>query len=345
MTEHLENTQPTSLESTQPSQPAAAGQTVETKKENTQPIQPVKKPSRLRSFFTGFLGFLLLIGLGAYGGYAAGVNDRVRAEDSVLSKQLLDQYQRALVEIEFGQYETARQRLEFILSKNPSFPGVAEKLTEIMVKSVVPTATPTPLPTSTPDVSGVENAYLRAQQLVAAQDWQNAIAALDIVRKLDPNYKVAQVDGMYYFCLRNFGRQLIQQGNLEGGIYQLSLAERFGPLDNESIQLREGARMYIIGASFWEINWQKAIEYFSSTPPNIWDGSMNAGERLNIAYARYGDYLFDQSDYCGAYEIYSQATALDDKAAWRMNKSYAECYPPTPVIEVPPTDTPVVPTP
>ncbi len=342
MTENLENTQPTQMESTQPSQPLNAQQAAEIP-EDAQPTPPVGKKSRWRSFFTGLLGFLLLVGLGGYGGYAAGINDRTRAESAILSKQLLDQYQRALVEIEFGQYDTARQRLEFILSKDPTFPGVAEKLTEILVKSVVPTVTPTLPPTATLDVSGVENAYLRAQQLVAAQDWQNAVAALDIVRKLDPNYKTAQVDGMYYFSLRNLGLRLIQQGNLEGGIYQLSLAERFGPLDNEAVQMREGARAYIIGASFWEINWQKAAEYFAVTPPNIWDGSMTAAERLNTAYARYGDFLFEQNDVCPAYDAYSRATTLDEKATWRMNKAYVECYPPTPVPEVPlevPTDTP-----
>ncbi len=49
---------------------------------------------------------------------------------------------------------------------------------------------------------------------------------------------------MYYFALRNYGHDLItKQGNLEGGIYYLTLAERFGPLDNTAIGLREGARM------------------------------------------------------------------------------------------------------
>ena len=54
------------------------------------------------------------------------------------------------------------------------------------------------------------------------------------MRKYDPNYNTSLVDGMYYFALRNYGYDLItKQGNLEGGIYQLTLAERFGPLDRE----------------------------------------------------------------------------------------------------------------
>jgi tetratricopeptide (TPR) repeat protein len=343
MNENLENTQPTQIENTQPAQ-VVAEQPREPQPDDTQPIKPVKKPSRWRSFFIGLLGFLLLVGLGGYSGFTTGIHDRTEAEKAILARQLMEQYQLALVEIHDGRYETARQRLEYILSKDSNYPGVAEKLTEVMVLSTIPTATPTPTITSTPDLSGVESAYQRAQQLVNAQDWQNALAALDIVRKLDPNYKAAQVDGMYYFALRNFGHAQITQGKLEGGIYQLTLAERFGPLDNASIQLRENARTYIIGASFWELDWQQVISYFSQVGSGIWDGEMTAGERLNTARARYGDQLFELGEYCAAYEQYSQSTTLDEKSTARSNKAFAECYPPTaPPVVI--TDVPTVPTP
>jgi tetratricopeptide (TPR) repeat protein len=344
MNENFENTQPTQIENTQPVQTNTA-ESGEPQKDDTQPIKPIKKRSRWRSFLAGFFGLILLLGLGGYSGYAAGIGDRTEAESSVLSQQLMEQYQIALVEIHDGRYETAKQRLQFILAKDPSYPGVADKLTEIMVLSTIPTITPTPTATSTPDFSGVENAYQRAQQLINKQDWQNALAALDIVRKLDPNYKVAQVDGMYYFCLRNFGQDLIlKQGNLEGGIYQLTLAERFGPLDNSSIKLRDSARTYIIGSSFWEIDWRKAIEFFSQVGNNISDGNMTTEQRLNVAYARFGDQLFEDGDYCAAYSQYSQATSLDPKSSGRSAKAQLECFPPTEVAPVV-TDVPTVPTP
>ncbi len=330
MNENLEDTQPNDLESTQPATP-------ELKSDDTQPIKPIKKTSRWRSFFIGTLGLLLLIGIGSYSGYASAINARKDEEKKTLSTQLMEQYQFALVDIQFGRFETAQQRLEYIIAKDASFPGVKEKLTEVLVLSVIPTSTPTPTVTSTPDFSGAESAYQRAQQLITAQDWQNALSALDIIRKLDPTYKTAQVDGMYYFALRNFGNNLIlKQGNLEGGIYQLTLAERFGPLDNTSVQLREGARMYIVGASFWELDWPQAISYFKQVSPNIWDGDMTAQQRLDFSYMRYGDDLFDQGDYCGAYDQYSAASKLDEKSSGRSNQSFAECFPATP------TDVPTV---
>ena len=320
-------------ENTQPETPL--------KEDDTQPITPIKKAPRWRNILISIFGFLLLVGLGGFGGYSSGIGVRLTEEASIISKQLTEQYTFALRDIELGNYETATQRLKFIIQNDPGFPGAQAKLTEVMVLSVIPTSTPVPTVTSTPDFSGVESAYQRAQQLINAQDWVNALSALDIIRKLDPTYKTAQVDGMYYFALRNYGHYLItQQGNLEGGIYQLTLAERFGPLDNTSVQLREGARMYITGASFWELDWKQAYAYFSEVGngwPGMWDGSMTGAQRLQISAMRYGDELFEQQEYCAAYDQFQIAGALgnlDETAAKHSNQAFQQCYPPT---EIPPT--------
>ena len=244
------------FDNTQPSEPVT--------REETQPLKPAKRAPRWRSILIGILGFLVLLGFGAFGGYDSGIGLRVSARRDSIQQQLTDQFQYALVDIQFGRYEAAKQRLEFIIANDPSYPGAQQKLTEVLVMSTIPTITPTATLTATPDFSGAESAYQRAQQLILAQDWPGSLTALDQIRKLDPNYKTAQVDGMYYFALRNYGHDLItRQGNLEGGIYQLALAERFGPLDNTAVGLREGARVYIIGASFWELDWEQAVAYFS----------------------------------------------------------------------------------
>ncbi len=50
-----------------------------------------------------------------------------------MSKQASEQYTLALVDIEFGRYETARQRLEFVIQTDPNYPGASQKLTEVLV--------------------------------------------------------------------------------------------------------------------------------------------------------------------------------------------------------------------
>jgi tetratricopeptide (TPR) repeat protein len=344
MSENMEETQSSQpVEETPPSQPI--------KEDDTQPIKPAGKPSRWRSILFSALGILALLALGGFGGYFSGVGQRTSAQDALISGQLDEQYQFALVDIEFGRYDTAKQRLEFIISHKSDYPGASEKLTEVLVLSVIPTLTPTPTLTATPDFTGAESAYVRAQQLIAAQDWPGALAALDTIRKLDPTYKTAQVDGMYYFALRNFGHNLItQQGNLEGGIYQLTLAERFGPLDNTSNGLREGARMYITGATFWELDWSQAVTYFAQVAagwPSLWDGTMTGGQRFYIASMRYGDELYEKEEYCAAHEQYQNAAAiaaLEEPSAGRANQAFLQCFPATPTLGPTSTPLPGVPT-
>lgn len=330
--------------------------------ESTQPNKPVTRhPRRGRAFLFNALGLIVILALAILAGYSSGIGVRQENQSSVIVQQLGEQYQNALIDIEFGRYEIAKQRLEWIIAHNPTFPGAQDKLTEVLVLSNQPTPTLTPSLTPTPDFTGAEQAFVTAQQLIAAQDWPAAIGALDQVRKLDPNYQTSQVDGMYYFALRNYGYNLItQQGNLEGGIYHLTLAERFGPLDRDADGLRNGARLYLIGASFWELNWQEAISYFDQVYrgwAGLWDGTMTSSERFWMASMRYGDELFAQEQFCDALTYYDNAQAiagLDATAQENYDDAFIGCFPPTatidPALSITPgtpavTDTPTPPGP
>ena len=317
--------------------------------ESTQPVK-VKKSSNLRARLLTGLGIVALLALSIFGGTQAALADRRAAQHTLVDTQLSEQFQFALVDISFGRYDAAKQRLEFIIANEPNYPGASQKLTEVMVAMSVPTATSTPLPTPTPNPTGAEGIFAQAQQLIAARDWANALVAIDEIRKADPGYHTAEVDGMYYFVLRNYGfSQIIEHGNLEGGIYELTLAERFGPLDNSANGLREGARAYITAASFWEINWEQAVNYLKDVAagwPSLWDGTMTASQRFYIASMRYGDELFKREAFCDAVVQYQNAASiaeLDDAAEKGYNQSYQACYPATATVT--PTGSVVAPPP
>ena len=316
---------------------------------NTQPSIPIARNGRGRAILFSAIGVIVLLILAILAGYGSGISTRTRNQSSVISQQISEQYQFALVDIEFGRYANARQRLEWIIAHDPSFPGAQEQLTQVLVLSNQPTPTPAPSLTPTPDFSGAEQAFAQAQQLIAAQDWAGALGTLDQIRKLDPNYQTSQVDGMYYFALRNYGYDLlIKQGNLEGGIYHFTLAERFGPLDRDANSLREGARYYLIGASFWELDWEQALLYFQQVYagyPGLWDGTMTASERFFIASMRYGDQLVAEGLYCDAVTQYQNAQAmggLDAQAQEGFERAFIECYPPTPTIDLTLSVTPII---
>ena len=328
--------------------------------EETQPIN-IKKKSRKKRFWITLLGFVIIVALGVYGGAQRGLNDRKNAESTQISQQLDEQFQLGAIALAEGRYDHARQHFEYIVQHNAHYPGATEGMAEAILGmsfTATPMPTLTPSLTPTPDMRGVEAIFSNVEQLINAGDWTNALAALDQLRKEDPNYRTAEVDGMYYFSLRYNGADKIAKiGDLEGGIYYLTLAERFGPLDSTANNLRENARLYIIAASFWEINWEQAVNYFgqlASFAPNVWDNASNmtAGERYRIALMRYGDQLYNiNDDACGAYAQYSNAQAygaLDEVAAFNARKAYAICYPPTATPEptdiVPvetPTETPI----
>lgn len=306
---------------------------------NTEPNIAIRRPWRGRAFLFNALGLTIILVLAILAGYGSGLKIRQNNQSSTISQQLGEQFQYALVDIEFQRYENAKQRLDFILAHDPSFPGVQEKLTQVLVLMNQPTPTITPSLTPTPDFTGAEQAFAQAQQLIAAQDWPGTIGTLDQIRKLDQNYKTGQVDGMYYFALRNYGYDLItKQGNLEGGIYHFTLAERFGTLDRDANGLREGARYYLIGASFWELDWQQAIFYFDQVYrgwSGLWDGTSTATERFHQASMRYGDQLVEQGQYCDAVTHYDNAqaiAALDAQAQEGYERAFRECFPATPTI-------------
>jgi tetratricopeptide (TPR) repeat protein len=345
------------MKATQPTKaqdPAPPPVPEETPQEN-KPRPKRKWTGRIGRFFLNVLIFLLIVGLGIFGGYQSGIGIRERAESELVTQQLSDQFSRALVDIQFGKYSAAEQRLEYIIGIDPSFPGAMEKLTEVMVLSTVPTATPvvSPTPELIIDDTNYEGLLAQAKQLVAAGQWQNALTVLDTLRAKDSTFHAVEVDGMYYFALRNLGVDLIQAGNLEGGIYELTLAERFAPLDNVAHVLRDNARFYITAASFWELDWERAAEYFSQlNGSGIWDGTMTATERYRIAAISYGDELYADERFCDAYEQYlaaENAGPLDEQTQGRSHQAYLGCYPPTgtaaPTLQVTvTTDTSVVPT-
>ncbi len=320
------------------------------KEDDTQPLKPVKPVRRWRSILLTILGVLILLALGAYSGFWRGEQDRLDAQSVLINKQLTEQYQFALVDEQFGRYDEARQRLEFIIQNNPSYPGAQNELAKVLVQMTIPTATPTPTLTPTPDLRGVQTLLSTAQQLIAAGNWSDALTELDQLRKQGPTFNTSQVDGMYYFALRNYGVDLItKEGNLEGGVYQLTLAERFAPLDRDANGLREGARAYIQASSFFGVDWRQAVQNFAQVAsgwPSLWDGTMTASQRYDISLMRYGDQLFGQSQFCEAVKQYQTAQGLgnlDKTAANNFNHAYQTCYPPTETpapTAVAPIDTP-----
>lgn len=286
----------------------------------TAPVENKPVVKKKTNLFVTFLILVVILGMGLSLGYLSGLHARRTAAAQVLTSQLSESYDLGVKALDAGLYQVALEHFQYVLTHDPKYPGAQEKLVEVLLalKNITtPMDTITPAATSTPDNRAAETIYQQARSAVAAKDWVSALTNLDALRKNDPTYKVVDVDDMYYITLINLGESMIantscENINLEGGIYNLTLAERFGPLDSNAQGLRDWARLYITGASFWEIDWNQALYYFDQlyrNMPYLMDSScMTSTQRYRYATVKYADGLLASGDACGASSYY--ATAL-----------------------------------
>ena len=261
---------------------------------------------------------LLIAATSAFGGYLSGINERTNYEITQVAQQVSEQYQLGLEDLEAKRYELARQRFEYVIRLDPNYPGVTEQLALVLLEintTATPTQVPTPTLTPTPDMRSVDELFSQSQILLADGKWTEAIETLLKLRKNEPDYQTIKVDSMLYVALRNRGvDRILREGDLEGGTYDLALAEKFGPLDVEASNMRIWADLYKTGASFWGLDWGQSAYYFGQiivVAPNLRDNTnMTAGERFRIATIKYGDVLAANKEWCLAQEQYEAAFAL-----------------------------------
>jgi tetratricopeptide (TPR) repeat protein len=261
---------------------------------------------------------LLIAATSAFVGYLSGINERTNYEITQVAQQVSEQYQLGLEDLEAKRYELARQRFEYVIRLDPNYPGVTEQLALVLLEintTATPTQVPTPTLTPTPDLRGVDELFSQSQILLADGKWTEAIETLLKLRKNEPDYQTIKVDSMLYVALRNRGvDRILREGDLEGGTYDLALAEKFGPLDIEASNMRIWADLYKTGASFWGLDWGQSVYYFGQiivVAPNLRDNTnMTAAERYRIATIKYGDVLAANKEWCLAQEQYEAAFAL-----------------------------------
>ncbi|MFC1997310.1 hypothetical protein ACFLXI_06860 [Chloroflexota bacterium] len=288
----------------------------------------------------GLLGMILLgifIVAGSFMGYQQGISDRTGYEATQVAVAIDEQYEMGVQDLEAGNYEVARQRFEYVIQINPNHPGVIDRMAEVLLV-LNATATPTPAPTPTappantptPDLRGEEELFVHAQNNIVEEQWDVVIETLETLRKLNPAYKAIQLDGMFYVAYRNRGARNIGAGNLEQGIYDLTLAERFGVLDTEAIGYRTWARYYITGASFWGVDWAQAIYYFEQVAPqypNMHDGTgWSASQRYVEAIEGYAQWLGATGNWCDAEAQYHRAYEITGDPETKDARNEASDY-------------------
>ncbi len=286
------------------------------------PDEPEKAPrGRRRWILWAILGVLLLAliaGGSVYAGYNSAIDQRTHYQSTLVANEATNQYVLAQQDIAAGNFDRARQRLEYIIKLDPNYPNVSDQLAYVLTQqriTATPTMVPTPTLTPTPDYRGRDELFAQAQSLLIGRDWTGTIETLLLLRKNYADFSAVQVDDMLFVALRNRGIDKIAQlYDLEGGNYDLTLAERFGPLDAEARNWRDWAELYIRGASYWGVDWAQSVSYFSqlaAAAPNLSDISgWTASNRYLDALLGYGDWLAARSQWCDAQAQYDTYMTL-----------------------------------
>jgi tetratricopeptide (TPR) repeat protein len=359
----LAETLPVNVQGDKPEPAQELGETiaVQTKGGRIQP-PPAKKSTQNKRpplrwvFLLGFVGLIGIAFLSGFGGYVSGITARKHAEATQAGLKAKEQYDLAMQDMAGGNYQRARQRLEYVAQLDPNYPGLTEQMAEVIFRtSITETPTPEPSPTvsPTPDMRGAEERLRQAQQQIFNSEWKAAIETLLLLRKAEPNFQAVVVDDLLYLAYRNSGRdKILKEGDLEGGLYDLSLAEKIGPLDSEAKGLQTWSRLYLTGASFWDVDWGQVVYYFAQVAPavpNLRDGTgWTASDRYRIGLGKYAAQLLARKEWCAAMENYQLALSYggSEELQQGYNRAYEKCVGPqiTPTEAPPsgetPTDTP-----
>ncbi|MGD8633741.1 MAG: hypothetical protein PVF85_09250, partial [Anaerolineales bacterium] len=240
-----------------------------------------------------YIAALFVVGLLAYfqGRQANAFNN-----EEQLAQALNEQFELGLADLEAGRYAVARQRFEAVIQYDPEYPGAEDGLVQALIQLDVPTLTPTPAASPTPDPSPPEQLFADAKSAINAGDWTTVVNKLLALRGKDPEYEKVKVDGYLYIALRNIGMNLIAQGEMEEGLYNLSLAEQFGPLDRDALFRRTLAQQYLLANSFIGLNWARAAELFAGLCEQ--GATSDSCPKFAEAAWKYGDQLWDAGDPC-----------------------------------------------
>jgi tetratricopeptide (TPR) repeat protein len=305
--------------------PNPASSTRPTTAGDTQPIrpQPGGGPRKLGYWpwlLAGGVLAVVVLGVAAATGYMGGQQDRADEMATEQAGLLQEQFDLGVADLQNGRLQIARQRFEYILQIAPNYPNVHDLLDLTLQGLNQPTSTPIPSPTEiiytptpTLSVQSLDGLFAAAQTALSQQNWDQTVDLLLALRRKDPQYQLDQVNQMFFGALRNRGVNEILTGEQELGIYDLTLASRFGALDSQAASWERTAEFYLYANSYFGLDWQLAAANFSSLcGAGVWDSCY----KYAVSAASYGDLLISKNkDYCAAVDQYDASlTTRDDKS-------------------------------
>ncbi len=333
--------------------PVSADESMKTSAES----KPVKV-HRAKWVWLGILIIIVITAIGAGIGYSTAMKARFTAETNQRLELATTSYVKAERDIANGDLNMASQRLQYIMTIYPEYPGLEDKLKEVLTAIalanpdasaavVTPEAAFTPV--ATQNTTELSVLFTQAQNQQAASDWKGLLDTVNKLRDIDPSYEALKVDGFYFLALRNNGIAKINSGHLEVGLYYFAMAAKIAPLDGEALGLAASARAYLEAESYFGIDYYKSTELLAEVAkqnPNMLDVSgYTAKQRYVDSMRGIGDVLMANLDYCNAAVQYAAARDILSSEEVLAQVQKAEDYCANPPVLPTPTLDPNIPAP
>lgn len=265
-----------------------------------------------------------------------------------LEAEMASQLAYAEEDISAGNFALALRRLDWISERDPGYAGL-DSLRAVAMEGISAGPTPSPFPTITPLTNIVEpplldsepaKAFDSLRQVMDDQDWPAAITAITAFQAQYPDHNRQQSDAMLYNAYVNLGQQLVMGDQIELGLFYLAQAEKLGDLPLEAEDQRLWAELYLLGISYYGVDWSTAVYYFRDlcvAAPFF----QNACRKFHEALISYGDQYAANLDWCPAEELYAEANRQNDEpiVTEKLGEARRLCLEATPTPSVPITNT------
>lgn len=316
--------------------------------------RPDTDHSRRRRLFR-IIGFgliaiaILLLVYGTVIDYAWQRGQALRAENEQLAiqEQLASQLAFAEEDLEVGSYTLAIRRLDWILEQDSDYPG-AEALRQVALDRANTRPTITPFPTATtppteeakPEEAEPARLFAELQPVIEDQDWEGAVTAITAFQAQYPDFNRQQTDAMLYNAYINLGQLLLTGDQVERGLFYLAQAEKLGNLPREVEDQRLWAELYLLGISYYGVDWSVSVYYFRdlcAAAPFYQDSCV----KLYEALISFGDQFAANLDWCPAADYYAEAVRHNNEpvASGKLSEARRQCLEATPTPTIPITGT------
>ncbi|OQY25863.1 MAG: hypothetical protein B6I34_01350 [Anaerolineaceae bacterium 4572_32.1] len=251
-----------------------------------------------------------------------GLQDR----DLNTKQEAEEHYQKGLEHLLAGECELAIAEFEFTIRLLPDYADAYDKLYKAEAQCQI-----LPTPTSEAQKSAKAILYDQAVAEFTQGRWDEAILKLEGLRQLDAAYRSDVVQDMMFQALSNRAAQLVNENSLEAALHYFDRALEMRPDDTDLQAQRRMAALYQTGQSYWEADWQRAIDAFVdlyALDPEYKDTE----QRLHDAYVSYGDSLAKEGQWCLAREQFAEATDIIPQQSTEQKRvnAYTHCVTATP---------------